>query len=45
VAAYARRVIEHATILDDGAASAKENPEGKSLTVNGKDVRPWWDEP
>ncbi len=43
VAAYARRAIEHATILDD--AAAKENPEGKPLTVNGKDVRPWWNEP
>lgn len=45
VAAYARRVIEHATILDDGAANAKENPESKPLTVNGKDVRPWWNQP
>jgi len=45
VAAYARRVIEHATILDDGSATSKENPEGKPLTVNGKDVRPWWNEP
>jgi len=45
VAAYARRVIEHATILDDGAATVKENPEGKPLTVNGKDVRPWWNQP
>ncbi len=43
VATYARRVIEHATILDD--ATAKENAEGKPLTVNGKDVRPWWNEP
>jgi hypothetical protein len=43
VATYARRVIEHATILDD--AAAKENAEAKSLTVNGKDVRPWWNEP
>ncbi len=43
VAAYARRAIEHATILDD--AAAKENAEGKPLTVNGKDVQPWWNEP
>ena len=42
-AAYARRAIEHATILDD--AAAKENAEGKPLTVNGKDVQPWWNEP
>jgi hypothetical protein len=42
-AAYARRAIEHATILDD--AAAKESAEGKPLTVNGKDVQPWWDEP
>jgi hypothetical protein len=43
VATYARRVIEHATILDD--AAAKEDAEGKPLTVNGKDVRPWWNQP
>jgi hypothetical protein len=43
VATYARRVIEHATILDDAAAT--ENAEGKPLTVNGKDVRPWWNQP
>jgi hypothetical protein len=42
VAAYARRAIEHATVLDD---AAKQDAEGKPLTVNGKDVRPWWNEP
>src|SRR5216684_6507268 len=45
VAAYARRVIEHATLLDDKAPIAIKPVETQRLTVNGRDVRPWWTEP
>jgi hypothetical protein len=45
VAAYARRVIEHATLLDDKAPIAIKPVETQGLTVNGRDVRPWWTEP
>jgi hypothetical protein len=45
VAAYARRVIEHATLLDDQAPIAIKPVETQGLTVNGRDVRPWWTEP
>ena len=45
VAAYARRVIEHATILDEQAPIEIKPAETQPLTVNGRDVRPWWTEP
>jgi hypothetical protein len=45
VAAYARRVIEHATILDEQAPIEIKPAETQLLTVNGRDVRPWWTEP
>jgi hypothetical protein len=45
VAAYARRVIEHASILDEQAPVAIKSADTQVLTVNGRDVRPWWTEP
>jgi hypothetical protein len=45
VAAYARRVIEHASIVDDQALIVIKPTETQPLTVNGRDVRPWWTEP
>jgi hypothetical protein len=45
VADYARRVIEHATVLDDQAPAEVKPAKGQPLTVNGSDVRMWWTEP
>jgi hypothetical protein len=45
VADYARRVIEHATVLDDQAPPEAKPAKAQPLTVNGRDVRMWWTEP
>jgi len=45
VAEYARRVIEHATVLDGQAPVETKPAQAQPLTVNGRDVRPWWTEP
>ncbi len=45
VAAYARRVIEHATVLDGQAPVEMKPAKAQPLTVNGRDVRMWWIEP
>lgn len=45
VAEYARRVIEHATVPDGQAPIEMKPAQAQPLTVNGRDVRPWWTEP
>lgn len=45
VAAYARRVIEHATVLDGQAPVEMKPAKAQPLTINGRDVRMWWTEP
>jgi hypothetical protein len=45
VAEYARRVIEHSTALDGQAPVETKPAQAQPLTVNGRDVRPWWTEP
>jgi len=45
VAEYARRVIEHATLLDGQAPIEMKPAQAQPLTVNRRDVRPWWTEP
>ena len=45
VADYARRVIEHSSALDDQVPPEAKPAQAQPLTVNGRDVRPWWNEP
>jgi hypothetical protein len=45
VAEYARRVIEHAPVLDGQDSIETKPAKAQPLTVNGRDVRPWWTEP